>query len=125
MHALVEFACVLLGGALGAVIRHLVSGSLARLVGLSAWIAIIGVNTLGSILAGVLVGVQLPVESTFMNALLLVGVCGGLTTFSTAMLDAWVLMATGRRWLGFCCLFGTPLLAMGGILLGRMIGGVT
>ena len=123
MHAIAEFACVAFGGALGASIRYVVSGPLARFAGVSSWMAIIGVNILGSVLAGVLVGVWAPGEGLAAKAFLLVGVSGGLTTFSTAMLDSWVLWATNRRGLAWFCLVGTPVLAIIGAMLGHMIGG--
>ena len=123
MHAIAEFACVALGGAIGAVVRSLVSGTFARFAGIPSWIAIVGVNIVGSLLAGILVGVLVGEEDSMARAFLLIGICGGLTTFSTAMLDAWVLLATDRRGLAWFCLLGTPVLAIGGAMLGFMIGG--
>ena len=124
MHAIAEFACVALGGAIGAVIRFIATGSLARISGISSWVAIIGVNMLGSMLAGVVLGVWAPGEGLAAKAFLLVGVSGGLTTFSTAMLDGWVLWATDRRRLAWCCLLGTPALSIAGAMIGLLIGGV-
>lgn len=122
MHAIAELACVASGGAIGAVVRHLASGTFARFVGVPSWIAIIGVNILGSLLAGMLVGWLDPLDGLVARAFLLIGICGGLTTFSTAMLDAWVLLATRRRGLGWFCLLGTPALSVAGAWLGYVIG---
>lgn len=123
MHAIAELALVAVGGALGAVARHLVAGPLATRWKLESWIAIVGVNALGSLFAGIMLGVLSTAGDPLARAFLLVGVAGGLTTFSTAMLDAWVLLVTRHRGLGLACLLGTPVLAIGGALLGRLVGG--
>lgn len=123
MHAIAELALVAVGGALGAVLRHLVVGPLAKISNIESWLAIVGVNTLGSLFAGVLLGLMSPDGDPVARAFLLVGIAGGLTTFSTAMLDAWVFFATRRRLLGVVCLLGTPVLAIGGAMVGRFVGG--
>ena len=122
MHAIAELACVAVGGALGASIRHAVSGPLAGRAGISSWVAIIALNIVGSVLAGVLVGMWAPDQGRWVKAFLLIGVSGGLTTFSTAMLDTWVLWATNRRGLAMFCLLGTPVLVILGAMLGQAIG---
>ena len=120
-----ELACVASGGALGAVIRHLAAGALARIAGVPAWVVILVVNVVGSLLAGIVIGLWAPGEGLAARAFLLVGVSGGLTTFSTAILDAWVLWSTNRRGLAWCCLLLTPVLAVLGAMLGHLIGGVS
>ena len=124
MHAIAELALVAAGGALGAVLRHLVAGPLAKIANIESWLAIVGTNAFGSLFAGVLLGVMSPDGDPVARAFLLVGIAGGFTTFSTAMLDAWVLLATRRRGLGVVCLLGTPILAIGGAMIGRLVGGV-
>ena len=123
MHAIAEFACVASGGALGTVVRYLVTGPLARTIGVPSWVAICGVNILGSLLAGVLIGVLAPGEAVAVRAFLLIGVFAGFTTFSTSMLDSWVLWKTDRRGRAWICLLGTPTMAIVGVLFGHLLGG--
>ncbi|MHC1580200.1 fluoride efflux transporter CrcB [Methanopyrus sp.] len=72
-----------LGGALGSVARYLISGAVPGTMGVP-W-GTVAVNGLGSFLLGfvmwsVSLGLRLSPE---VRALLTVGFCGGLTTFST------------------------------------------
>lgn len=77
---------VLIAGALGAVIRFLV----ARLVA-SPW-AVLIVNVVGSFAAGVLIGAT----SGELQLILLTGLCGGLTTFSSLSVETVQLVLEGR-----------------------------
>ncbi len=71
---------VALGGALGSVIRYLLSGWNTPSFPLGTFF----VNILGSLLIGCLVGwVNKGVLSPEMKLLLVTGFCGGFTTFST------------------------------------------
>jgi CrcB protein len=79
-------ALVLLAGAAGAVIRLLV----VRLI--SAPWAVLAVNVVGSLVGGVLVGAT----SGELQLILLTGLCGGLTTFSTLSVET-VQLALDRK----------------------------
>lgn len=75
---------VILAGALGAVIRHLVS-----LVG-GVWSVLI-VNTVGSFIAGLAIAL-----SGDWQLIVATGFCGGLTTFSTFSVTTMELAMRGR-----------------------------
>jgi CrcB protein len=79
-------ALVLIAGALGAVIRFLV----VRLVA-TPW-AVLIVNVVGSFAGGVLIGTT----SGDLQLILLTGLCGGLTTFSTLSVETVQLVLEGR-----------------------------
>jgi CrcB protein len=82
------------------------------------------VNTVGCLAMGLALGC---VVNDRVHAFLLAGVLGGFTTFSTAMLDAWLLWRFGRRVAAGICLMGTPVLAViaviGGVAATAVFGG--
>ena len=85
------------GGALGAMARYGVSTVFGGLTRFPA--ATIGINVLGSILMGLLVGIlarTLPPSSTEIRLFAAVGVLGGFTTFSAFSLDAVTLIERGE-----------------------------
>lgn len=83
---------VAVGGALGAVLRHLASVSLAGR-GRIPW-GVLVVNVAGSFIAGLALG--LPLDPT-AKLIVLTGFCGGLTTFSTLSVDTLQLILDGKR----------------------------
>jgi CrcB protein len=89
---------IALGGALGSVARHVVSGQVARLLGGGFPCGILLVNILGSLAIGVLAEPFALRWSASLEtrALLTVGILGGFTTFSGFSLDAALPIARGE-----------------------------
>ena len=83
---------VLLGGAVGAPLRYLADAWVRRRVGSDLPWATLGVNVSGSFALGVLAATAPP----WVLALGGVGVCGGLTTFSTFSFETVRLLEEGR-----------------------------
>lgn len=83
---------VAVGGALGAVLRHIVSVSLAGR-GRIPW-GVLVVNVVGSFIAGL--ALSLPLDPT-AKLIVLTGFCGGLTTFSTLAVDTIQLAIAGKQ----------------------------
>ena len=85
------------GGAVGAVGRYLVVSAVGHWMGQGFPWGTLVVNVLGSIAMGVLVEVMAVVwsPSPEIRALLVVGVLGAFTTFSTFSLDVMVLVDRG------------------------------
>ena len=97
------------GGALGAVLRFTVVEVLARRARWPAWLSIALINVAGGGMIGFASQVTL---ATGMREFLVVGGFGGLTTFSTAMLDVVLLYRLGHRTTAFLLWIGTPVLAL-------------
>jgi CrcB protein len=93
---------VFIGGALGSMWRFWWSGWIAERFGETFPFGTLVVNVVASGLIGVISGAVLRLGSTEMAAglqqFLAVGVCGGLSTFSSFSLQTWNLL-TERRWL--------------------------
>jgi CrcB protein len=85
---------VALGAAVGAPLRHLVNHWGREHVGATPAAGTLAVNIAGSFVLGLLVGSG---TTGAPLALLGVGFCGALTTFSTLALEIWDAMADGRR----------------------------
>ena len=82
---------VALGGAVGSVLRYLLSG-----INTSFPWGTFAVNILGSLLIGLLVGlVSKGVLSPEMKLLMVTGFCGGFTTFSTFANESFGMMKDG------------------------------
>lgn len=82
-------------GAAGAVLRYLLSRALAGRDGLP--VAVLVVNVVGSGVGGAVLGLaQAGVLSGDIRLILLGGLCGGLTTFSTFSVETIQLVHEGR-----------------------------
>lgn len=104
---------VAVGGALGAVLRHLASVGLAGR-GRIPW-GVLVVNVVGSFIAGLALG--LPLDPT-AKLLVLTGFCGGLTTFSTLSVDTVHLILDGKRRAAAASVLLTLALGFAAVLLG-------
>lgn len=87
---------VLVAGALGAVLRYLVSRFFAPRPGNFPW-AVLVVNVVGSAIGGAVLGLaQAGLVSADLRLILLTGFCGGLTTFSTFSVETIQLVLEGK-----------------------------
>jgi len=91
---------VCLGGAIGSIWRYWWSGFVAERIGEVFPFGTLVVNLTGSTIIGAFSGLLAHVSNssiaTPLQQLLVVGVCGGLTTFSSFSLQTWNLLADGR-----------------------------
>ena len=96
----VSLLAVAAGGALGSVLRYIAGIMSGRGFGTDfPWGTLI-VNVTGSALIGILAGVFALRGGgpAALRLFLVVGVCGGYTTFSTFSLDTWYLIERGAGW---------------------------
>lgn len=98
-----QFGLVALGGALGACGRFVIAGWMTRMAGSGFPWGTFAVNLLGCFLAGIVV-VWLEGRSgnaSLWRAFLIIGIIGGLTTWSALVVDMMLLnRASGPTWSG-------------------------
>jgi fluoride exporter len=91
---------VFIGGAVGTMWRYWLSGLVAERFGETFPFGTLVVNVVASGIIGVLSGFVLhltdTVAATELQQLVSVGVCGGLSTFSSFSLQTWSLIVQGR-----------------------------
>jgi CrcB protein len=86
------------GGFLGSVARFLISRLNTRVEWFSIPIGTLTVNVLGSLLIGFLIGIseKSPILTVEWRMFLMVGLCGGFTTFSSFTGENLVLLKNGQ-----------------------------
>jgi len=98
----ITYLWVALGGALGSIARYWMTNAVAALTGSRFPWGTIAINVVGSFIIGFFGTFTGPggrfVASFNMRAFVMVGICGGLTTFSSFSLQTYSLIADGR-WL--------------------------
>lgn len=119
-----ELLLVGLGGFVGSIARYLVSKLNVSWQLLSIPMGTLTVNVLGSLLIGVLVGLSTKTNliSTELRLLLIVGFCGGFTTFSSFTNENLLLLQNGQYL--SVILYTTASLVLGflAVYLGYIIG---
>lgn len=87
-----------LGGFAGSVARYLVSRLNNHIDWLSIPVGTLAVNVIGSFLIGFLTGIseKSPIMTVELRMLLMVGLCGGFTTFSSFTGENLMLMRNGQ-----------------------------
>ena len=117
---LIQFVMVGLGGALGSMLRYLIS--LIPVNNTFPFLTLI-TNLLGALLIGFIVGLS---DNLFISKKFLLflktGVCGGFTTFSTFSLEAVQLFQRGEPVLGTIYAILSVILCLLGIILGEYLG---
>jgi CrcB protein len=104
-------------GAVGALVRYAVSTWLVGR-GRLPW-AVAAVNVVGSLAAGLLVGLPLGPE---VQLIALGGFCGGLTTFSTLSVETVQLVLDGRRRVAAVSVTLNLVLGIAAVIVGVIVG---
>lgn len=124
-HRYMNFIYVALGGAIGSVTRYSTS-LIFQSFGLEkSWLATLTVNAIGSFLIALLIaiGERFIGDTTYFRPLLVIGFCGGFTTFSTFTLEAYQLYSSGAIGLALLYVALSLGLSIGGLLLGFGVAG--
>jgi CrcB protein len=124
-----QLGLVMAGGALGAALRFMVGDALLRQFGSGFPWGTLAVNLVGAFAVGyVVVWLQTRGSAAlYWRAFAVVGVIGGLTTFSSMMLEAVLLVRSGRGWvmptyLGISLVAGFALVWLGARLAEWQVG---
>ena len=118
------FLLIGLGGFAGAISRYLVDGFVSdRTAGAFPW-GTLAVNLSGSFVLGLLFAMTaeraiLPAE---IRGPVMIGFIGAYTTFSTFMLESWLLIEKGSYLPAVANLGGSVLLGLGAVVAGLTIG---
>ncbi|MBA4149458.1 MAG: fluoride efflux transporter CrcB [Verrucomicrobia bacterium] len=117
---------IALGSALGGVMRFAISAMLAQRFGEKAAIGTLLVNVTGSFLIGLLAAVSAKNESfhaaTGLRQFLMIGVCGGYTTFSAFSLQTMEMLKAGEIWQSGLYVAGSVVLCIGAAVVGYFVG---
>ncbi|NPA41198.1 MAG: fluoride efflux transporter CrcB [Aquificae bacterium] len=115
---------VALGGALGSVLRFLVSKAVQDRVGINFPLGTLTVNLVGAFLIGLFFAVLVEkiTLSPEARAMLITGLLGGLTTFSTFSYESVSLLREGEVFLFLVYVLGTNLLGIALTLFGYLVG---
>jgi CrcB protein len=111
------------GGAIGSVARYLVGIGSGKMFGVNfPWGTLI-INVTGSFLIGLFVGLfatkwDLPQA---VRIFLIVGICGGYTTFSTFSLDSFYLMERGEAVAAGAYMIGSVVLSSGALIAAMLL----
>lgn len=117
---------VALGGALGSVLRYLVSKSVQAKAGIEFPVGTLLVNLVGAFLVGISFSyvVERLTLSPEVRAFLITGFLGGLTTFSTFSYESVSLLVEGEKLKFLLYVFGTNSVSILMTWLGYSLGRV-
>ncbi len=124
-----NYLWVALGGALGSMARYWCSDFAARMIGESFPWGTLSVNVLGSFIIGLMAAMS-AVDSRFLisadiRIFVMVGICGGYTTFSSFSLQTLNLMREGEWLAAGANIGGSVVLCMlavwGGYVAGALL----
>ncbi len=120
---------VAVGGAVGSVLRFGISEWMALRLGSAFPWGTLGVNVVGSLVIGALAAMAAPdgvryLSETSGRALLMVGLCGGFTTFSSFSLQTLALVQEGHLLAAGANVVGSVGLCLGAVWIGFTLGGL-
>lgn len=121
-----NYLWIALGGALGSVARFWLSGVVVARLGAGAMWGTLFVNVTGSFLIGIFSGLSEPggrlAETATLRQFLVVGICGGYTTFSAFSMQTFDLMRAGNWPAATGNVLGSVLACLLAVWLGHLLG---
>jgi CrcB protein len=116
-------AIIALGGAVGSVTRYLLGGILQRSAGLAFPVGTMFVNVSGSFIAGFLLRYFMNVQThPFLRGALIVGFCGGFTTFSAFSSETLGFVEGGEYWRAAAYVLASVALSLMAVFAGFAAG---
>jgi fluoride exporter len=114
------------GGALGSVARFWLAAAMTTLTGPRFPWGTLLINAVGSFLIGLIAALTVTPERIGMHPdlriFLMVGVCGGFTTFSAFSLQTLELLQTGDTWPAAGYMLGSVVSCLGAVWCGWLVG---
>jgi len=121
----IEYLWIALGSALGGVGRYWLSGVIARRFGEAFPVGTLVVNATGSFVIGFIASLTRPEGRLLMSAsgrqFLMVGICGGYTTFSSFSLQTLNLAREGEWFYAGANVVASVLLCLLAVWLGHVL----
>jgi CrcB protein len=112
-----------IGGFMGSIARFLISKLNSNIIFYSLPIGTLIVNILGSFIIGIIAG--LPIRYNWLSSdfklFLMIGVCGGFTTFSSFSNENYVLMQNGEYGIAFTYSILSVILGIGAVVFGHYL----
>jgi fluoride exporter len=120
-----RFLMVLVGGGVGALARYILGAEIAARVGGRFPLGTLVINVTGSFLIGLLMTLFTERLQPHPNwrLLLVVGVLGGYTTFSTFEYETFRAVQDGGKWIGLLNVVGSVVLGYIAVWIGAAIVG--
>lgn len=115
---MLTIAYISLGGAIGAVLRYLTTFVVVEKLGAQPFYSTFAVNIIGSFLMGALVTWLAHHHNPALRSLLVVGLFGAFTTFSTFSLDLWVMIERQQFIMLFAYAVGSVILGLSALIIG-------
>ena len=112
-----------LGGGVGSILRYLTSVCLSRYFSYIFPLATFAVNIIGCFLMGLLFGLTAKYDllNNDLKLLLMIGFCGGYTTFSAFSIENMQLIGSGNYLLSSIYIVGSVLLGIAAVWLGSLL----
>ena len=112
-----------LGGGLGSIFRYLISVGLTRYFPGIFPLGTFAVNVLGCLVAGVVLGLleRQQITNPDLRFLLVVGFCGGFTSFSAFASENITLLLSGYSWTTFLYIALSVIICLLAVWVGRWV----
>ncbi|MAY99591.1 MAG: fluoride efflux transporter CrcB [Micavibrio sp.] len=121
---MIHILFIALGGAIGAVLRHLANGAALRMAGPEFPYGTLSVNIIGSFAMGLFIAwlVTHEPQSANLRAFVSVGLLGAFTTFSTFSLDTITLIERGALTQATLYIMASVMIAIVALWAGLVLG---
>lgn len=110
-----------LGGALGSILRYVSVGLTNKYFQGTFPIATLAINILGSLLIGLFIGIiaKYYPDNQPLKFLLIVGFCGGFTTFSSFASENYSLFQNGQQFMAYLYIIASVILTISAVAIGN------
>ena len=119
---IVYIIITVIGCAFGGIVRHILTNFVNRLIGEQFPWGTLVVNSVGSFLLGLILGIDLSSVDKPMSSFIGLGFCGGLTTFSTFSIETFRLVSKKAWYKASSNMLLSVLVCFFCVLVGHILG---